>query len=333
MRGISSCARSPLPDGEPAGRSEAAARTAISSAARPAARVVIPGLYDGHNRTFFFADYAGLKETRGPGVRQHRADRADPHRRLQRLPRHQRQPDPHLRSADHAAESGLRLEPAGQRHQPAVPARSVSRQRHPAEPHQRRRAERRQHLSAAERRRATSTTTPRPSTARSTTTCSRAASTTRSSDNDSFFVRFNWGKFKLDAPQGQAACCLPTPAEAAARFDLGPFVAGIQNTRLTTHGAGVQLLAGPVAGPRQRAARRLRADAAVHVPVRLRHPRRRLARHPRHQRHRVHDRPAEHQHPGPDRHLRRPGVPAGEPEAVPLADRGRARLAARDGIS
>jgi hypothetical protein len=26
---------------------------------------VIPGLYDGHNRTFFFADYAGLKETRG----------------------------------------------------------------------------------------------------------------------------------------------------------------------------------------------------------------------------------------------------------------------------
>jgi hypothetical protein len=30
---------------------------------------------------------------------------------------------------------------------------------------------------------------------------------------------------------------LPTPADAASRFDLGPFVAGIQNTRLTTHGA------------------------------------------------------------------------------------------------
>jgi carboxypeptidase family protein/TonB-dependent receptor-like protein len=58
----------------------------------------------------------------------------------------------------------------------------------------------------------------------------------RLSDSDSFFVRFTYGKFKLDAPQGQAACCLPTPAEAAARFDLGPFVAGIQNTRLTTHG-------------------------------------------------------------------------------------------------
>jgi outer membrane receptor protein involved in Fe transport len=59
----------------------------------------------------------------------------------------------------------------------------------------------------------------------------------RFSGNDSFFARFNYGKFSLDAPQGQAACCLPTPAEAAARFDLGPFVAGIQNTRLTTHGA------------------------------------------------------------------------------------------------
>ena len=58
----------------------------------------------------------------------------------------------------------------------------------------------------------------------------------RLSDNDSFFVRFTYGKFKLDAPQGQAACCLPTPEQAAARFDLGPYVAGIQNTRLTTHG-------------------------------------------------------------------------------------------------
>ncbi len=61
----------------------------------------------------------------------------------------------------------------------------------------------------------------------------------RFSDNDSFFARFNYGKFTLDAPQGQAACCLPTPAEAAAQYDLGPFVAGIQNTRLTTHGAAV----------------------------------------------------------------------------------------------
>lgn len=59
----------------------------------------------------------------------------------------------------------------------------------------------------------------------------------RAGDRDSFFVRFSYEKYKLDAPQGQAACCLPTPPEAASRFDLGPFVAGIQNTRLTTHGA------------------------------------------------------------------------------------------------
>ena len=58
----------------------------------------------------------------------------------------------------------------------------------------------------------------------------------RQGDRDSFFVRYSYGKFKLDAPQGQAACCLPTPDAAASRFDLGPFVAGIQNTRLTTMG-------------------------------------------------------------------------------------------------
>jgi hypothetical protein len=53
---------------------------------------------------------------------------------------------------------------------------------------------------------------------------------------DSFFVRYSYNKYQLDAPQGQAACCLPTPDFAASRFDLGPYVAGIQNTRLTTHG-------------------------------------------------------------------------------------------------
>ena len=59
----------------------------------------------------------------------------------------------------------------------------------------------------------------------------------RQGDHDSFFVRYSYDKYSLDAPQGQAACCLPTPTEAAGRFDLGPYVAGIQNTRLTAHGA------------------------------------------------------------------------------------------------
>ena len=61
----------------------------------------------------------------------------------------------------------------------------------------------------------------------------------RFGERDSIFVRYNWGSFKLDAPQGQAACCLETPDEAAARFDLGPWVAGIQNTRLKTQGGAV----------------------------------------------------------------------------------------------
>ena len=54
--------------------------------------------------------------------------------------------------------------------------------------------------------------------------------------SSSFFARWSWGSFKLDAPQAQSSCCLPTPSEAAAKFDLGPFVAGLQNTRLKTQG-------------------------------------------------------------------------------------------------
>lgn len=53
---------------------------------------------------------------------------------------------------------------------------------------------------------------------------------------DSMFFRFAQQWFDLDAPQGQAACCLPTQPDSASKFDLGPWVAGIQNTRLRTHG-------------------------------------------------------------------------------------------------
>jgi hypothetical protein len=58
----------------------------------------------------------------------------------------------------------------------------------------------------------------------------------RQGDRDSFFIRYTYDKYQLDAPQGQAACCLPTPSDAASRFELGPYVAGIQNTRLTAMG-------------------------------------------------------------------------------------------------
>jgi hypothetical protein len=61
----------------------------------------------------------------------------------------------------------------------------------------------------------------------------------RFGDNDNLFVRFSRGLFKRDSPQGQAACCLPTPTEAAQKFQLGPFVAGTQNTRLNTMGLAI----------------------------------------------------------------------------------------------
>jgi hypothetical protein len=56
------------------------------------------------------------------------------------------------------------------------------------------------------------------------------------SERDKFFARYSFEEFSLDAPQGQANCCLPTPDFAAAKFELGPFVAGIQNTTLRTQG-------------------------------------------------------------------------------------------------
>ncbi|HEX4946854.1 MAG TPA: TonB-dependent receptor [Blastocatellia bacterium] len=55
-------------------------------------------------------------------------------------------------------------------------------------------------------------------------------------DRDKFFARYSFEDFRLDAPQGQANCCLPTPDFAASKFELGPFVAGIQNTTLRTQG-------------------------------------------------------------------------------------------------
>jgi hypothetical protein len=58
----------------------------------------------------------------------------------------------------------------------------------------------------------------------------------RFSDFDNFFARYSLERYKLDAPQGQAQCCLQTPQEAASRFDLGPYVAGLQNTRLKAQG-------------------------------------------------------------------------------------------------
>jgi hypothetical protein len=182
--------------------------------------LVIPGLYDGHNRTFFFADYAGLKEKRGqvfvntvPTARTRVGDFSD--------------------FRDTSGNLILIYDPLTTRNNPAFDSsRPVSatnpqflRDPYPGnvipQAASTGRRERREHLPAAER----------PGNFNNyTSTVNRDVTDNVYSGRvdhqrrrkDSFFVRFNWGQFKLDAPQGQAACCLPTPAEAASRFELGP---------------------------------------------------------------------------------------------------------------
>ncbi len=187
---------------------------------------VIPGLYDGHSRTFFFADYSGLKERRGvttvntvPTARTRTGDFSDYRDRSGNL----------IPVFDPLT---TRLDAQGRIIRDQFPNNVIPASRfHPVG---------RNLVSLY----------PLPNTGSGNfdnyiSTPDREITDNafsgridhRLSASDSFFVRFNYGKFKLDAPQGQANCCLPTPPEAAARFDLGPFVAGIQNTRLTTHGA------------------------------------------------------------------------------------------------
>ena len=170
-------------------------------------------------------------------------------------------------------------------------ARSVSQQHHSPGPHSSpsagtSRASTRCRTTAA----ATSTTTSRRPTARSPTTRSPAASTTgcrTTTRSSSGSTTASSGSTRRRARR--TAACRRRP-EAAARFDLGPFVAGIQNTKLTTHGAAFNYSKMLTPDPRQRAARWLRQHRAVHDPVRLRPQRRGVAGHSRHQHQRHHDR-------------------------------------------
>ena len=198
--------------------------------------VVIPGLYDGHNRTFFFADYAGLRETRGqvfvntvPTARTRVGDFSDFRDSGGNLivihdPLTTR-PNPAFDSSRpvSAANPEFLRDPFPGNVIPADRINPVGRNVASIYPQPNGPGNFNNYTSTVNRE-----TTDHVFSGRVDH---------RVSDKDSFFTRFNWGRFKLDAPQGQAACCLPTPAEAASRFQLGPFVAGIQNTRLTTHGA------------------------------------------------------------------------------------------------
>ncbi|HEU4934863.1 MAG TPA: TonB-dependent receptor, partial [Vicinamibacterales bacterium] len=198
--------------------------------------LVIPGVYDGHSRTFFFSDYAGMKEKRGQVF-------------VNTVPTAQTRLGDFSDFRDTSGNLIVIYDPLTTRLNPTFDSsRPVSatnpqflRDPFPGNiiPPNR--------INSVGRN--VASIYPLPNGAGNfdnyTSTVNRDVTDNvfsgrvdhRGSDKDSFFVRFNWGKFKLDAPQGQAACCLPTPADAAAKFDLGPFVAGIQNTRLTTHGA------------------------------------------------------------------------------------------------
>ena len=182
---------------------------------------VLPGLYDGHNRTFFFADYAGLKESRGqvfvntvPTALTRRGDFSDFRDTSGNLiPIY----DPLTTRSNPAFNSSLPVSASNPQFlRDPFPGNQIPSNR----------------LNAVGLNVASIYPLPNGSGNfdNYTSTVNRDVTDNvfsgridhRFSDKDSFFARFNWGKFKLDAPQGQAACCLPTPAEAAGRFDLGP---------------------------------------------------------------------------------------------------------------
>ena len=58
-------------------------------------------------------------------------------------------------------------------------------------------------------------------------------------EKDSLSVRWSFEQFELFDTKGQGGCCIPTPASAKSSFDLGPFIAGGQNTVLKASGGAL----------------------------------------------------------------------------------------------
>jgi hypothetical protein len=200
--------------------------------------LVIPGLYDGHSRTFFFADYAGLRETRGltfvntvPTAATRNGDFSNYRDRNGNIiviydPLTTRlNPNFDPSRAVSASNPQFLRDPFPNNTIPTARMNTVGHNVASIFPLPNGPGDFDNYTSTANR------------VIEDNAFSARVDHTL--SDHDSLFVRFNYGKFTLDAPQGQSACCLATPADAAARFDLGPWVAGIQNTRLKTHGAAV----------------------------------------------------------------------------------------------
>ncbi len=56
------------------------------------------------------------------------------------------------------------------------------------------------------------------------------------SEKDAFFVRWSYEEFDLFDTKGQGGCCIPTPPAEQSKYNLGPFIAGGQNTTLKASG-------------------------------------------------------------------------------------------------
>ncbi len=200
--------------------------------------VSLPKIYSGKNRTFFFADYFGLREIRGltfvnsvPTAKVRAGDFSD----------YERTPGSRILIFDPLT---TRLNPAFNSGQPVTATNpqflrdAFTNNIIPAN-----------RINAVGRNVASVYPLPNAPGNFNNFTINANREVTdngfttridhRLTEKDSIFFRYSYEKFKLDAPQGQANCCLPTPAEAAAKFELGPFVAGLQNTRLNTQGAAL----------------------------------------------------------------------------------------------
>ena len=191
--------------------------------------VKLPWIYNGMNRTWFFADFAGLREIRGnafvntvPTAKNRLGDFSD--------------------FTDTSGNKILIYDPLTTRSDPANPGRFL---RDPFAGN----------IIPANRINTVGLNVagiyPLPNTAGNfnnyVSTANRVVSDNaftaridhKVTEKNSLFVRYAFSNYALDAPQGQANCCLPTTPDAAKKFDLGPWVAGIQNTRLKTQGLAV----------------------------------------------------------------------------------------------
>ena len=232
--------------------------------------IVLPKIYNGKNRTFFFMDYFGMKERKGLTFVNTVPTAQNRTGRLQRVHRYQRQPDQDLRSADDAAEPGLRSEQGREHEQSAVPARPVCRQRDSVGAHQPGGGERGERV-------------PLPNASGNfnnyTSSIPRAINDDgfnirvdhQITDKDTLFVRYSYEPYRLSAPQGPGQLLPADAGGGGLEVQAGPVCGGPAGDRPDHAGFGDQRDSCDQADRGERIPRRLCAHQPVHAAVRLRH--------------------------------------------------------------